>query len=525
MRIRYIAFVVVFVAFFSAPLITRADILSDLQAQINNLLVQVDALQQQLRRLSGVPYTTVPTGNTAVPTGAVRVSNPIVVCPAIYRTLSRGSRGGDVSALQEFLKQEGVYTYPEITGYYGSVTEQAVQEWQRRNYVVQGGSPAINGFGVVGEKTRAAIRTKCANTHVSPVIPVEPSTPPVQCKVWYDGCNTCTRSVPGSVFACTKRACVWAETPRCEAYFSGAPLATPLTIHSFSGPVLLEVNEVGTWKIRASDPANGKLSYQIDWGERSQLGVLGAITPLLQEPFVQTTTFTHAYTIPGTYVVTITVRNNATGIEARTTTTVQVVAKKPSKNIISATPLTGAAPLTTTFYANVGGYSPYRYELDFGDGSARAEMNCYAPSDYCQAPASVTHVYTRNGSYTARLYQKHVAMSEETLLDSMVIVVGESAGVGQCRSNGVVHAIGTTRQCITEDTLGQQCLSNGYYVCRPEGWVVEGQTSTFCTLQYAPVCGQLNGKRKTYGNVCQLTVAGAVKVADGACDAAYDTQI
>jgi len=300
-------------------------------------------------------------------------------------------------------------------------------------------------------------------------------------------------------------------------YFSDTSQETQLTIHSFAGPAVLEVGQVGTWQIQASDSTQGQLLYQIDWGEQAQLGILESVASLLQDTFVQTTTFTHTYSKPGIYVVTITVRNNVTGVEARTTATVRVVAENASVGVLSVLSNTGAVPLTTTFYANVGGRSQYRYELDFGDGSARAEMSCYAPSDYCQAPASATHTYTHNGVYTARLYQKHIVTGRETVLDSTVIYAGENAHSGQCRSHGVAYAIGAVRQCITEGTLGQQCVYNGHYICRSEGWTVEGRSSISCTLEYAPVCGQLNGKRKTYGNACQLQLAGAVKVADGEC--------
>uniref|UniRef100_A0A7S4GA42 Uncharacterized protein n=1 Tax=Eutreptiella gymnastica TaxID=73025 RepID=A0A7S4GA42_9EUGL len=44
--------------------------------------------------------------------------------------------------------------------------------------------------------------------------------PPVNCKVWYDGCNTCTVSKDGQVQECTEMACEVQDTPECRAYFS-----------------------------------------------------------------------------------------------------------------------------------------------------------------------------------------------------------------------------------------------------------------------------------------------------------------
>ena len=72
------------------------------------------------------------------------------VCPKISRNLALGSRGSDVAELQRFLKKQGFYSYPEITGYYGPVTMKAVQAFQRAQGVVLSGDPVSTGFGVFG---------------------------------------------------------------------------------------------------------------------------------------------------------------------------------------------------------------------------------------------------------------------------------------------------------------------------------------------------------------------------------------
>ena len=45
---------------------------------------------------------------------------------------------------------------------------------------------------------------------------------PANCKVWFDGCNTCNRSLVGSSLSCTKIACKGGDTahPTCREYFS-----------------------------------------------------------------------------------------------------------------------------------------------------------------------------------------------------------------------------------------------------------------------------------------------------------------
>jgi hypothetical protein len=65
------------------------------------------------------------------------------------RPLSLGMSGTDVSALQTILKEKGFYMYPEITGYYGQVTLQAVADFQK--------SVGLESLGYVGPQTRAIL--------------------------------------------------------------------------------------------------------------------------------------------------------------------------------------------------------------------------------------------------------------------------------------------------------------------------------------------------------------------------------
>lgn len=158
-------------------------------------------------------------------------------------------------------------------------------------------------------------------------IPVfDPAQNP-QCKSWYDGCNTCSRSTPGEDAMCTLRACIpeAQSAPYCTGYFTTTGNKAP-SISSFSGPTTLNIQTPGTWKIEASDPEDGTLTYNITWGDellsRTEVDMLAA--PSASEE--QTTTFTHEYAEAGTYTITIRVRD-AEGKEARSTTTVRVAQK------------------------------------------------------------------------------------------------------------------------------------------------------------------------------------------------------
>gem|GEM_PF-1784174 len=67
----------------------------------------------------------------------------------IAHTLRRGSSGEDVRLLQQFLTLYATSSAPAVTGYFGTLTKQAVKEFQRKE--------SIDPIGIVGPKTRARI--------------------------------------------------------------------------------------------------------------------------------------------------------------------------------------------------------------------------------------------------------------------------------------------------------------------------------------------------------------------------------
>jgi len=381
-------------------------------------------------------------------------------CPSLGgQNLWLGLRGAGVSSLQEFLRASGNYTYPEITGYFGPATQRAVELWQTQNGVVQYGTPETTGFGVVGPATRAAIKRLCKPDVVVPgpvactleyapvcgqptvqcpagadcqrPLPktygnscslkaagasylyegqcrddVKPTEAPSSCKIWDDGCNTCSRSYPGGPLMCTLRACIWQGVPKCDAYFPDNPTNGTPVIHGFTGPTVLSTNETGVWEINASDPQNGSLSYQIDWGEKQYASSFDSIASLANSGFVQATTFTHSYKFAGTYTVSITVRDNQ-GLTAKTTSTV-VVGGGESQVGFSVSPVSGNAPLTVTATITLPPRSGFDLvevcgpivvgEINWGDGTADRPTRLGCSS---QRVVNITHTYGSNGTYSA----------------------------------------------------------------------------------------------------------------------------
>ncbi len=175
-----------------------------------------------------------------------------------------GSKSSDVMDLQDKLRQKG-YLSVASTGYFGPATLKAVKKYQRDN--------GISQTGYIGEKTRGQLRNHfCAGvvggSTTTPIAICDYAAPVVgckyvpgpnynsstqcgmildcssstttnynpeqdkNCKVWNDGCNTCSRTSPTGPAMCTKMACLSSNfvsnKPYCKEYFQGATTTTAL---------------------------------------------------------------------------------------------------------------------------------------------------------------------------------------------------------------------------------------------------------------------------------------------------------
>lgn len=93
-------------------------------------------------------------------------------CVQISRTLQIGSRGSDVTSLQNYLVQSGYVGSWAITGYFGAATSAAV-----RNFQVMHG---ISAIGTVGPQTRSALSAGCSyafTPYATTYEPYYPETP------------------------------------------------------------------------------------------------------------------------------------------------------------------------------------------------------------------------------------------------------------------------------------------------------------------------------------------------------------
>ena len=117
------------------------EIIQQLQGLVESLQEQVTDLEAELSETRGETTETIAV--QGVP---------------FERNLGVGMTGDDVSNLQAYLKQF-IELYPEglVTGYFGQLTQRAVQRFQSAYGIVSSGDPATTGYGLVGPMTRAKL--------------------------------------------------------------------------------------------------------------------------------------------------------------------------------------------------------------------------------------------------------------------------------------------------------------------------------------------------------------------------------
>jgi hypothetical protein len=126
----------------------------------NNKIVVPKTRDDVKNKVTEVVKTVVPVKTPIAPKNVVyqnenRKTETVVNSTAkIKSTLSIGSKGEEVKVLQRVLSKENLLPATLNTGYYGTLTEVAVQRLQKKYNIVTTGSPNTTGFGVVGKKTQ-----------------------------------------------------------------------------------------------------------------------------------------------------------------------------------------------------------------------------------------------------------------------------------------------------------------------------------------------------------------------------------
>lgn len=132
--------------FAQAQIATTTPLLSDTQQIIEQLSEQIKTLQAKIQQLESEL--------------AVTKSELVEVKAELKFTkiLHQGATGNEVKKLQGFLKQfSGIYPEGLVTGYFGPLTEKAVQRFQLKHGIVASGTSETTGYGQVGPKTQTQL--------------------------------------------------------------------------------------------------------------------------------------------------------------------------------------------------------------------------------------------------------------------------------------------------------------------------------------------------------------------------------
>ncbi|MDO8514314.1 MAG: hypothetical protein Q7S50_02100 [bacterium] len=381
-----------------SPLIISAQSTSDSQAAaVANLVSQVEYLKAQVVKLQPsrvvVPQACTrdakicPDGTSvgrsgpkctfaACPTGTRPPSPPppIKPCLPILRSLQRGSTGAEVTKLQNFLIQSGNLDIPEATGFFGAVTEAAVEDLQVENDVVSPNSAgSAAGLGKVGPLTRAVIAAQCGNPNPKSKLVASPKsgTAPLRvtfsttvtpsagdtlvvdfgdgesgrmqsislgCPVDSSGGGGCTgsggftvshtydangtytakltqRNPGGCGPTATAQGCL--GPPASIKNLGSAVIRVGKAVGSgapsiskISGPTTLATGKSGTWRVNATAGSGGSLSYSVIWGDEEAIDQIRGYADAPSRSIQSSATFTHTYYSAGTYKPRFTVSNS-----------------------------------------------------------------------------------------------------------------------------------------------------------------------------------------------------------------------
>lgn len=181
----------------------------------------------------------------------------------------------------------------------------------------------------------------------------------------------------------------------------------------------------------------------INWGDgQSQQFTANNCSPI---------TLTHQYSTNGSFNITTTQGYTLTVIIGQGTTS--------GSATLSASPNSGASPLTVTFTANTNGATHFGgVTINYGDGTASATI-CYPGNSTCTA---VTHVYSNSGTYTATL-----------------TAVGEGNSPTIASTNVYVNG-GTNNGNVTANIYAN--ISNTTYSGQPVTLTWSSANATYCNI-------------------------------------------
>jgi hypothetical protein len=111
--------------------------------------------------IGSIDSSKVPAARKVFGCGITTVTAPVTTflakAPLLTMNLYPEMRSPQVIALKKFLSKYGYLSGVSGTDYYGTLTVEAVQKFQKAKNIITVGTPSTTGYGAVGPKTRALI--------------------------------------------------------------------------------------------------------------------------------------------------------------------------------------------------------------------------------------------------------------------------------------------------------------------------------------------------------------------------------
>lgn len=515
-----------------APPAVQALSVSELQAQIQTLLAQLDTLKQQLGVMQAAETTaTSPRRDVVDPT-----SHPI--CRRGFSGgLSLGSQGVAVTELQGFLKSEGVFS-ADATGYFGPRTELALKDWQSKNGVVSSGSSETTGYGVAGRRTWDVIGQRCrpqgGGFAATPTSGNAPLVVTFQARglamTWTDSTGATVSIADGSDryvdfgdgTTAQKLTCTNATARECPVTLShtysaiGSYQARLIEKGGYPGPYGATPEfVVGSISIRvgSSNPISCTAQYlpvcgipkrceysllrtSLDecingktYGNGCALTEDGA-TLKYEGECKKPTTICPQYSPP--------LCENGTLVHGGYASNGCVLAPRCEVTAVGTPSITGFSGPTTLAVGQTGTWSvtatdpnslQLSYSIDWGENNQNfLASGTYGAEDRGLQQTTFTHSYANSGTYKVTITVTNT--SGQTAKTTATVVVG--SGVANCTAEYM-------------PVCGQKTVCSSTMSC-PGGFLSNGTCSSTCTTQL-----------KTYSNRCIMTADGAVQYSSVAC--------
>ncbi len=453
---------------FSASQVSALTV-TDIQAQIRELLAKVESLQVELKRLTNTSEVS-PVGPVLTP------PRDTGYCYAWTRSLTRGVQGADVSALQAFLQSEGYFS-GSATGYFGPRTAEAVAKWQ--------GSEGIVAVGTVGPQTRERMMKRCGQSSEYPfsASPERGSAPlTVAFSTWISGFRTQNPSYEIDFGDGSSEQVVGCNAPA-DACISAGINTHAYTTDGVYTAILQKVTNPceGILYCKAALQKESLAKIVITVGavgcSKEYMPVCGSYqvqcitTPC--NPVEQTygnkclmnqagAQYVHAgvCTVPGNQPPEVREFSAPTNLSVNEQGTWSIAASDPENGTLS-------------------------YRIDWGDSYIPAAVSSALRMESASftQQTSFTHTYTAAGTYTVKVYVKDDAGTTATA--SATVRVGAPVA----------------------------CTLQYQPVC--------GQPPEPACRNSVPACMMATPGPRTYGNTCQLNAEGAQYLYEGECRTEY----